>query len=92
MKQTNAYNDYAFEQIEAFLCDLINSDEVGSADIAMELNKIIAELEEYHAKKLNKIRDLRAAMFNATTKTITRDTREVLYEDIISSGSVDLIP
>jgi len=91
MKQTNAYNDYAFEQIDAFLSDLINSDEVGSADIAMEINKMTAELEEYHAKKLNKIRDLRAAMFNATAKTTTRDTREVLYEDIISSGSIDFL-
>ena len=91
MKPTNAYNDYAFEQIEAFLSDLINSDEVDSADIATEINKMTAELEDYHAKKLNKIRKLRASMFNATVNLTTPDTREMLYEEITRSGSIDLI-
>lgn len=91
MNKTNSYNDYAYDQIEAFLCDLINSDDVQPAEISISINKMIADLEDYHSEKLNKIRTLRASMFNATPNPTTRDTREVLYEEITRSGSIDLI-
>ena len=85
------YKNYAFEQIESFLSDLINDESVEGADIAVQLNKMIADIEDYHSKQLEKVRKVRAALFMSPLKMQQHDTRELLYEDIVKPGSIDLL-
>ncbi len=85
------YKNYAFEQIEAFISDLINDESVEGADIAVHLNKMIADIEDYHNKQLKKARNVRAALCMTPLKMQQHDNREILLEDIVKPGSIDLL-
>ena len=52
------------------------------AEIAIELNKIIAEWEDYHQKQLKKVREIRTALFTSTLEIQQKDTKQMLYEEI----------
>ena len=52
------------------------------AEIAMELNKMIAEWEDYHQKQLKKVREIRTALFTSTLEIQQKDTKQMLYEEI----------
>jgi len=56
----------------------------------MELNKMIAEWEDYHQKQLKKVREIRTALFTSTLEIQQKDTREMLYEEIRKSDKHDL--
>lgn len=87
---THNHAKYCIDQIDGYFCDLINSDEMTGAEIAMELNKMIAEWEEYHQKQLKKVREIRTALFTSTLEIQQKDTREMLYEEIRKSDKHDL--
>ena len=55
------------------------------AEIAIELNKIIAEWEDYHQKQLKKVREIRTALFTSTLEIQQKDTKQMLYEEIRKS-------
>lgn len=84
------YKNYAIEQIDNFLNDLLNDDEISAGDIATELNKILADAENYHQKQLTKIRKVKSALFAPPIQLQQDDTREMLYEEIKSSYPKDL--
>ena len=48
----------------------------------MELNKMIAEWEDYHQKQLKKVREIRTALFTSTLEIQQKDTKQMLYEEI----------
>ena len=87
---TEKHSKYCLDQIDGYLCDLINADEMSGAEIAMELNKMIAEWEEYHQKQLKKVREIRTALFTSTLEIQQKDTKEMLYEEIKKSDKHDL--
>ena len=87
---THNHAKYCIDQIDGYFCDLINSDEMTGAEIAMEFNKMIAEWEEYHQKQLKKVREIRTALFTSTLEIQQKDTREMLYEEIRKSDKHDL--
>ena len=87
---THNHAKYCIDQIDGYFCDLINSDEMTGAEIAMELNKMIAEWEDYHQKQLKKVREIRTALFTSTLEIQQKDTREMLYEEIKKSDKHDL--
>ena len=87
---THNHAKYCIDQIDGYFCDLINSDEMTGAEIAMELNKMIAEWEEYHQRQLKKVREIRTALFTSTLEIQQKDTREMLYEEIRKSDKHDL--
>ena len=87
---THNHAKYCLDQIDGYLCDLINTDEMSGAEIAMELNKMIAEWEDYHQKQLKKVREIRTALFTSTLEIQQKDTREMLYEEIRKSDKHDL--
>ncbi len=87
---THNHAKYCIDQIDGYFCDLINSDEMTGAEIAMELNKMIAEWEDYHQKQLKKVREIRTALFTSTLEIQQKDTREMLYEEIRKSDKHDL--
>jgi hypothetical protein len=60
------------------------------AEIAIELNKMIADWEEYHQKQVKKVREIRTALFTSTLEIQQKDTREMLYEEIRKSDKHDL--
>ena len=79
---THNHAKYCIDQIDGYFCDLINSDEMTGAEIAMELNKMIAEWEDYHQKQLKKVREIRTALFTSTLEIQQKDTKQMLYEEI----------
>jgi len=79
---TENHSKYCLDQIDGYFCDLINSDEMTGAEIAIELNKIIAEWEDYHQKQLKKVREIRTALFTSTLEIQQKDTKQMLYEEI----------
>ena len=79
---TENHSKYCLDQIDGYLCDLINADEMSGAEIAMELNKMIAEWEDYHQKQLKKVREIRTALFTSTLEIQQKDTKQMLYEEI----------
>ena len=79
---THNHAKYCIDQIDGYFCDLINSDEMTGAEIAMELNKMIAEWEEYHQRQLKKVREIRTALFTSTLEIQQKDTKQMLYEEI----------
>ena len=79
---THNHAKYCIDQIDGYFCDLINSDEMTGAEIAIELNKIIAEWEDYHQKQLKKVREIRTALFTSTLEIQQKDTKQMLYEEI----------
>lgn len=87
---THNHAKYCIDQIDGYFCDLINSDEMTGAEIAIELNKMIAEWEDYHQKQLKKVREIRTALFTSTLEIQQKDTREMLYEEIRKSDKHDL--
>ena len=87
---THNHAKYCIDQIDGYFCDLINSEEMTGAEIAIELNKMIAEWEEYHQKQLKKVREIRTALFTSTLEIQQKDTREMLYEEIRKSDKHDL--
>ena len=87
---THNHAKYCIDQIDGYFCDLINSDEMTGAEIAMELNKMIAEWEDYHQKQVKKVREIRTALFTSTLEIQQKDTREMLYEEIKKSDKHDL--
>ena len=87
---THNHAKYCIDQIDGYFCDLINTDEITGAEIAMELNKMIAEWEDYHQKQLKKVREIRTALFTSTLEIQQKDTREMLYEEIRKSDKHDL--
>lgn len=87
---THNHSKYCIDQIDGFFCDLINSDEMTGAEIAIELNKMIAEWEDYHQKQLKKVREIRTALFTSTLEIQQKDTKQMLYEEIKKSDKHDL--
>lgn len=87
---TENHSKYCLDQIDGYLCDLINSDEMTGAEIAIELNKMIAEWEDYHQKQLKKVREIRTALFTSTLEIQQKDTKQMLYEEIRKSDKHDL--
>ena len=87
---THNHSKYCIDQIDGYFCDLINSDEMTGAEIAIELNKIIAEWEDYHQKQLKKVREIRTALFTSTLEIQQKDTKQMLYEEIRKSDRHDL--
>ena len=87
---THNHAKYCIDQIDGYFCDLINSDEMTGAEIAMELNKMIAEWEDYHQKQLKKVREIRTALFTSTLEIQQKDTKQMLYEEIRKSDKHDL--
>ena len=87
---TQNHSKYCIDQIDGYFCDLINSDEMTGAEIAIELNKMIADWEEYHQKQVKKVREIRTALFTSTLEIQQKDTREMLYEEIRKSDKHDL--
>ena len=87
---THNHAKYCIDQIDGYFCDLINSDEMTGAEIAIELNKIIAEWEDYHQKQLKKVREIRTALFTSTLEIQQKDTKQMLYEEIKKSDKHDL--
>ena len=87
---THNHSKYCIDQIDGYFCDLINSDEMTGAEIAIELNKIIAEWEDYHQKQLKKVREIRTALFTSTLEIQQKDTKQMLYEEIKKSDKHDL--
>ena len=87
---THNHAKYCIDQIDGYFCDLINSDEMTGAEIAIELNKIIAEWEDYHQKRLKKVREIRTALFTSTLEIQQKDTKQMLYEEIKKSDKHDL--
>ena len=87
---THNHAKYCIDQIDGYFCDLINSEEMTGAEIAIELNKMITEWEEYHQKQLKKVRDIRTALFTSTLEIQQKDTTQVLYEEIRKSDKHDL--
>ena len=87
---THNHAKYCIDQIDGYFCDLINSDEMTGAESAMELNKIIAEWEDYHQKQLKKVREIRTALFTSTLEIQQKDTKQMLYEEIRKSDRHDL--
>ena len=87
---THNHAKYCIDQIDGYFCDLINSDEMTGAEIAMELNKMIAEWEEYHQRQLKKVREIRTALFTSTLEIQQKDTKQMLYEEIRKSDKHDL--
>lgn len=79
---THNHSKYCIDQIDGYFCDLINSDEMTGAEIAIELNKMIADWEEYHQKQVKKVREIRTALFTSTLEIQQKDTKEMLYEEI----------
>lgn len=79
---TENHSKYCIDQIDGYLCDLINSDEMTGAEIAIELNKMIADWEDYHQKQLKKVREIRTALFTSTLEIQQKDTKQMLYEEI----------
>ena len=79
---THNHSKYCIYQIDGYFCDLINSDEMTGAEIAIELNKMIADWEEYHQKQVKKVREIRTALFTSTLEIQQKDTKEMLYEEI----------
>ena len=79
---THNHSKYCIDQIDGYFCDLINSDEMTGAEIAIELNKMIADWEDYHLKQVKKVREIRTALFTSTLEIQQKDTREMLYEEI----------
>ena len=82
---THNHAKYCIDQIDGYFCDLINSDEMTGAEIAIELNKMIAEWEDYHQKQLKKVREIRTALFTSTLEIQQKDTKQMLYEEIRKS-------
>ena len=87
---THNHAKYCIDQIDGYFCDLINSDEMTGAEIAIELNKIIADWEEYHQKQVKKVREIRTALFTSTLEIQQKDTKQMLYEEIRKSDKHDL--
>lgn len=87
---THNHAKYCIDQIDGYFCDLINSEEMTGAEIAMELNKMITEWEEYHQKQLKKVRDIRTALFTSTLEIQQKDTTQMLYEEIRKSDKHDI--
>ena len=87
---THNHAKYCLDQIDGYFCDLINSEEMTGAEIAIELNKMITEWEEYHQKQLKKVRDIRTALFTSTLEIQQKDTTQMLYEEIRKSDKHDL--
>ena len=87
---THNHSKYCIDQIDGYFCDLINSDEMTGAEIAIELNKMIADWEDYHLKQVKKVREIRTALFTSTLEIQQKDTREMLYEEIRKSDKHDL--
>lgn len=56
------YNHYAKEQIESFLCDLLNDDDVTSEEIAKLISDVLLDHENYLKHQLKKLCDLRSHM------------------------------
>ena len=79
---THNHSKYCIDQIDGYFCDLINSDEMTGAEIAIELNKMIADWEEYHQKQVKKVREIRTSLFTSTLEIQQKDTKEMLYEEI----------
>ena len=87
---TENHSKYCLDQIDGYLCDLINTDEMTGAEIAIAMNKMIADWEEYHQKQVKKVREIRTALFTSTLEIQQKDTREMLYEEIRKSDKHDL--
>ena len=87
---THNHSKYCIDQIDGYFCDLINSDEMTGAEIAIELNKMIADWEDYHLKQVKKVREIRTALFTSTLEIQQKDTKEMLYEEIRKSDKHDL--
>ena len=87
---THNHAKYCIDQIDGYFCDLINSDEMTGAEIAIELNKIIADWEEYHQKQVKKVREIRTALFTSTLEIQQKDTKQMLYEEIRKSDKHDI--
>jgi len=87
---THNHAKYCIDQIDGYFCDLINSEEMTGAEIAIELNKMITEWEEYHQKQLKKVRDIRTALFTSTLEIQQKDTTQMLYEEIRKSDKHDI--
>lgn len=87
---TENHSKYCLDQIDGYLCDLINADEMTGAEIAIALNKMIADWEEYHQKQLKKVREIRTALFTSTLEIQQKDTKQMLYEEIKKSDKHDL--
>ena len=87
---THNHAKYCIDQIDGYFCDLINSEEMTGAEIAIELNKMITEWEEYHQKQLKKVREIRTALFTSTLEIQQKDTTQMLYEEIRKSDKHDL--
>ena len=87
---THNHSKYCIDQIDGYFCDLINSDEMTGAEIAIELNKMIADWEDYHLKQVKKVREIRTALFTSTLEIQQKDTKQMLYEEIKKSDKHDL--
>ena len=87
---THNHSKYCIDQIDGYFCDLINSDEMTGAEIAIELNKMIADWEDYHLKQVKKVREIRTALFTSTLEIQQKDTKQMLYEEIRKSDRHDL--
>ena len=82
---TENHSKYCIDQIDGYLCDLINADEMSGAEIAIALNKMITDWEDYHQKQLKKVREIRTALFTSTLEIQQKDTKQMLYEEIRKS-------
>jgi len=87
---TENHSKYCLDQIDGSLCDLINADEMSGAEIAIALNKMITDWEEYHQQQLKKVREIRTALFTSTLEIQQKDTKQMLYEEIRKSDKHDL--
>ena len=87
---TENHSKYCLDQIDGYLCDLINADEMSGAEIAIALNKMITDWEDYHQQQLKKVRDIRTALFTSTLEIQQKDTKQMLYEEIRKSDKHDL--
>lgn len=87
---TENHSKYCLDQIDGYLCDLINADEMSGAEIAIALNKMITDWEEYHQQQLKKVREIRTALFTSTLEIQQKDTKQMLYEEIRKSDKHDL--
>ena len=87
---TENHSKYCIDQIDGYLCDLINADEMSGAEIAIALNKMITDWEEYHQQQLKKVREIRTALFTSTLEIQQKDTKQMLYEEIRKSDKHDL--
>jgi len=81
-----SYKNFAFEQIDTFLYDLLNDEEVTIPEIVMALNRFFTENEEYHRKQIKRIEQLKTELVSS----LNDNTKQSLYESIKQSNMRDL--